>query len=304
MGAKAEQLAEHWNAMVRTAHGVLGSREEAEECAGQALLQVCEQNIANVTNLEAHMVTVAKRRAIDRRRHLERCRRRDLLLAGQERLESHDIADDVARQHEAVWMANEAQRLLDHRSLDALTRYAEGEHMPAIAAAHGLTEGATRTVLHRARKLLREVYTKGLAIFGLGWLLGRRPSRGTSAVAGLGTASLAAAVLPFAMSPVAPDHTVKPEATLVLLPAEVVAEQQTTKITAVAGASAQPQRTQAVSPSTPKSAKKNQVIIRGPGRATTRIETEHRGDEEYSDPVTIVLDCLAHFRHDPEQIGC
>jgi hypothetical protein len=42
-------------------------------------------------------------------------------------------------------------RLLDARSLDVLTRYAEGEAIASIAATHDLTEGAARTVLHRAR---------------------------------------------------------------------------------------------------------------------------------------------------------
>ena len=177
MAVEAEQLAGHWNAMVRSARNVLGSHEEAEECAGQAILQVCEQDIAEVVNLEAYMVTVAKRRAIDRLRHLDRARRRDQRLAAQSRLAEPDVAEDVARRSEAAWMAQEARRVLDGRSLDVLTRYAEGESIATIAASHELTAGATRTVLFRARRLLREIYARGLTVLGLGWLLGRRSTR-------------------------------------------------------------------------------------------------------------------------------
>jgi DNA-directed RNA polymerase specialized sigma24 family protein len=307
VASQSEQLAEHWGAMMRSARSVLGSRDEAEECAGQALLQVCEQDVSNVLNMEAYMVTVAKRRAIDRLRNLERSRRRDQLLGSQDRLLLNDPAEDVAQRSEARWMAGEAARLLDARSLDVLTRYAEGEAIASIAVTHDLTEGAARTVLHRARKLLREVYAKSLAVLGLGWLAGRRT--GPAAPAAVTLAAVVFVLSPFLPAQVGPTPGVAapPSGNRLTLesassPAALpVAASATLVLTVLPPpAAAAPEF-----PRTPAPLAHEVVAVSEPMGAKTVITRRQRGDHAtYDDPATVLVDCLKNFRLTASQIGC
>lgn len=194
MRVEAEGLADHWDAMVGTARGVLGTVDDAEECASEALLQVCEARPGDVLNMEAYLVTVAKRRAIDRLRHLDRARRRDARLAAREPLLVPDAAEDVARRDEARWMSMEAERLLDPRALELLRRVADGDDIHDISQALGMSTSAAQSALHRSRKLLREVYAKALALIGIGALAGRR-------VGSLSAPAIVAAALVLVPSP-------------------------------------------------------------------------------------------------------
>jgi len=90
----------------------LGCPDEARDCAAEAVRQVLDRQPTGVVNLEAYMVTVAKRRAIDRHRARERERRRDRRLAGQLATTVPDVAEGVASRAEACWADGEARALL------------------------------------------------------------------------------------------------------------------------------------------------------------------------------------------------
>jgi RNA polymerase sigma factor (sigma-70 family) len=302
MLANADDLALHWNAMVRSARGVLGSRAEAEDCAGQAMLQVCEQNLDLVVNLEAYMVTVAKRRAIDRRRHLERGRHRDQRLAAQERTSCDDHAEDVARRSEARWMAEQAERLLDARSMDILRRHADGEPMDSIAAFHHMREGAARTVLYRARKLLKEVYARGLAILGIGWAFARRTSAPTAAtLTALGVALLT--LMPnLSEQPPSSGALLQRQPGVAAAPAPSATQDPTpSRLTGMT-----PRKTSgAVRPrSSSTGVGPGPVIIQAPGGAGVKIEKERRGDETVHEPTEILLHCAENLQLTLQHIGC
>lgn len=294
----------HWRAMVRSARGVLGCPSEAEECAAQALLQVCQQDISRVDNLEAYMVTVANRRAIDRLRHLDRARRRDQLLATHEAAVINDHADDVARRSEAFWMAAQARTLLDGRSYDVLARYAEGEDMSSIAASHGISEGAARTVLHRARKLMRGVHAKTLALLALLWTLGRRASAPVPAVA-LATA-VSCLLLPNVGNHVGPTRpnaapTLETSALVVALPIEPEMVRVATEFGDL-GLERHAYEPRAAA--TTGHRERKATVIRAPLKSGVVIEKERRGGSQQSDPVAVVTDCLNNFKLSMQHIGC
>jgi hypothetical protein len=259
--------------------------------------------------MEAYMVTVAKRRAIDRLRNLERSRRRDQLLGSQDRLVLNDPAEDVAQRSEARWMAGEAVRLLDARSLDVLTRYAEGEAIASIAATHDLTEGAARTVLHRARKLLREVYAKSLAVLGLGWLAGRRAGPAAPAATAVTLAAVVFVLSPFLPAQVgpAPGIAAPPSGNRLTL------ESASSPATLPVAASATPVLTVLPPPAaaapelsrTPAPLTHDVVAVSEPLGAKTVVTRRQRGDHAtYDDPATVLVDCMTNFRITASQIGC
>ncbi|MDP9164824.1 MAG: hypothetical protein M3O32_01950 [Actinomycetota bacterium] len=99
---------DHWDAMVAASLNVLGSRDQAHDCAAEAMAQVLQRRPADIANLEAFMVTVAKRRAIDRHRARARDRRRDARLAGEAAITLPDLAEDIAARAEARWADEQA----------------------------------------------------------------------------------------------------------------------------------------------------------------------------------------------------
>ena len=105
---KHEEVWPHWEAMVSASRSVLGSSEDAYDCAAEAMAQVLERAPQDVVNAEAFLVTVARRRAIDHYRRGQRERRRDAQLAAYEQTSVVDIAEDVARRAEAAWAAGKA----------------------------------------------------------------------------------------------------------------------------------------------------------------------------------------------------
>lgn len=296
MKSDAERLNDHWGAMVRTAHSVLGDRTEAEECAAHALAQVYEQRPDDVLNMEAYLVTVAKRRAIDRLRGLERCRRRDARLSVQESAAVADVAEDVVRQAEARWMAAEAERLLAPPIFTLLRRVADGDDVAIIASDLGLTKSSAHTHLHRARKLLRGVYAKALAVLALGWLGLKRSALAAPVV-------LAAALVLAPALGAADDTNAAPttpalevEAIVTFLPAARPAPLAVPKRQ---GRSVSRQRPTSAMPVPPPVAR-----VAGPWGVGVVVEQRHRGTPEQDGVVKGALGCVRDFQVAVSHIGC
>jgi DNA-directed RNA polymerase specialized sigma24 family protein len=301
--ADVDVFAEHWGAMVRSARGVLGCAEDSEDCAGQALGQVCAQDTRDVANMEAYLVTIAKRRAIDSLRQADRARRLTARVANLSSDSSicPDIADAVARRDEARWITEEARRRLRPDVFALLRRVADGDQVHSVAADLGMSEPAARAHLNRARKLLRGVYRSAMAGLGLSWLATRR------ATPALVPATVAVAILasPWATPSEGPRSARLPQGTLSV--------PERTEISTPGSRSelARPPSL-AVTPLTPSqpggAVRKPEVrgelaTLDPPG--ATRVSVEERsGGQEGGNVVDDVVHCLTTVTVSSSHVGC
>lgn len=161
------QVWEHWDAMVCAARGVLGAQDGARDCAAEAMAQYLERHPADVANLEAFMVTIAKRRAVDQIRREERSRRREVKVGAQFALDVRDVAEDVVARAEAKWVDETARELLKPQVYRLVRMIADGVPLEQAAAALGMTDRAAQSHLLRARRSIRAALAKTLAALGL-----------------------------------------------------------------------------------------------------------------------------------------
>lgn len=291
--------------MVGTARGVLGTVDDTEECASEALLQVCEARPGDVLNMEAYLVTVAKRRAIDRLRHLDRARRRDARLAAREAMLVPDAAEDVVRRDEARWMSMEAERLLDPRALELLRRVADGDDIQEISRSLGMSTSAAQSALHRSRKLLREVYAKALALVGIGAVAGRR-------VGSLSAPAIVAAALVLVPSPTdAPDrapHDAPPrlQADQAQEPAESAPRSQELLKQPIGESLGHAAVPAAAVPPAPHASSENPPAVEVAGPLSSRVALEERNDNspDQDGLPEEVAHCLQSLQVTTQHVGC
>lgn len=299
----------HWNAMVRAAYRVLGDHGEAEECAAVALAQVYEQSPRGVLNAEAYLVTVAKRRAVDRLRVHARDRRRREALQAYVDDSMVDVAEDVTRQAEASWMAEQARRLLSDRSLQLLQRVADGHDVAQAARELGMTTASAHSHLHRSRKVLRAVYAKALAAVGVGWLGLKRSMVASPAVA----AVVAVTVLTLPNTTPSPERGLPPTAgssfpTPSSSPAVTTSLDVGVPVRRVTVTGELPLRRGVPSPSpsqyrpTPVPSPVAQAST--PLGGSVRVEQRHEGTDEDEGVVGGALACLQNTQVTMEHIGC
>jgi len=191
-GYGSADLWTHWDAMVRAARRVLGCRDRAEETAADVIAElVASPPNGDIRNLEAFLVTVARRRAIDRfRADLSARRRLERYAAGQQ---GHvvDASDAIAERDEAAWVDAQARLLLPERGYDVLRLVADGVPLEEVAHTLSITRRAAEGHLRRARITLRSALAKTIAALGL--LLGS--VKRSTATAGPATAVAASVVL-------------------------------------------------------------------------------------------------------------
>ena len=299
------ELEQHRAAMVRVARSVLDSRDEAEECASAAIVQVLEKLPDRVLNLEAYMVTVSKRRALDRLRTIARARRRDAQLAAQLDGIGFDVAEEVAARAEAKWISGEAERRLSPQSLRILTAKADGEDMRGVAQREGLTLRAAESDLFRSRRLLRSVWTRSLAGLTGVYALVRRTAPATLPAT--------AAAMAIALS-VAPNYTApEPQSTgRPTVPAASEIGRQaylTTAGKAIAGATASSTYDVNRPPLTTRRLRTSPMTTRSIAAArtplgSTFVQEQQHGSGPSGGPVDTILDCGRHLSTDPHHLGC
>jgi RNA polymerase sigma factor (sigma-70 family) len=165
---------EHWDAMIAASRKVLGSLDDAHDCAAEAMTQVLERQPDGVENLEAFMVTVAKRRAIDRYRAQQRGRRRERMLAAQVALTAPDFAEDVATRAEARWADETARAVLKPNVYRLVRMLADGVPLSDAAARLGMSDRAAESHLLRARRAVRGALGKTFGVLAAAFACGRR----------------------------------------------------------------------------------------------------------------------------------
>lgn len=174
---------------------------EAEDIVQETMLRAVRKGIA--LDAEPWLRTVAKRVAIDNSR-----RDREIASGGSAELElmarSEVSPEDQVLTREAVGAVRDALGTLPPRYRDALIAYVEEDESAAgVARRFGLSDGATWTLLCRARARLRtELERVGYAIF---IFVQRFGGSGDSETAGKGAAIAAAAIAALAIGGAAVD---------------------------------------------------------------------------------------------------
>jgi RNA polymerase sigma factor (sigma-70 family) len=203
--------------MVLAARPVVGSTDEARDCASEAIVQYLQRRPEDIDNLEAFMVTIAKRRAIDHARARTRARLRDDRFANEHVLTAPDVAEDIAARAEAFWADEQARRLLSPHVYELLRLVADGVPFPEVARRLDMSERAVQSHLHRARRLVRAALAKTLAALGLS-TASLRKWAGTPATAAPALAAafvVAVQVLGGSLAPAAPALELMPSTTVV-----------------------------------------------------------------------------------------
>jgi RNA polymerase sigma factor (sigma-70 family) len=203
--------------MVLAARPVVGSADEARDCASEAIVQYLEQRPDEVLNLEAFLVTIAKRRALDHARARTRARIRDDRYARATPLSAPDIAEDIAARAEAFWADEQARRLLSPHVYGLLRLVADGVPFPEVARRLDISERAVQSHLHRARCQVRAALAKTLAALGLA-AAGLRKWADTPVTAAPALAAafvIAVQILGGGPLPAEPDLTLLPSTTIV-----------------------------------------------------------------------------------------
>lgn len=146
---------------------MLGSREDAEECVNDMLLSVWNSIPPNLpVSLEAYLVTLVRRAAIDRLRTEHRQKR-----GGTQFAQALDELAEVLPANDHV--ENEVEQRELNRALQAfletltpetrhifMQRYFMSLPVQEIASANGMTAGAVKMSLMRTRTKLREYLGK------------------------------------------------------------------------------------------------------------------------------------------------
>ena len=296
---QAGRLLAHWPAMVGVCERVLNSREEAEDCASEALLAVLTAGGLdnNVRNEQAWLVQIAKRRAIDAVRREIRDRRRTVRLAAQANLGSDDVTEAVLDQAEARWLSRMAAEILPPLSAAVLDTVADGYSVGEAAAQLGMTKRAAESHLHRARTALRAAWAATLSL--VGWFVsGLR--RNAPAVSGtLLAAALAVLGSPLLHPPTGP-HLSQPEVPVLTMPLEVRVPAETpTRLAATTDARLVPASQRVHLPASTASPRTTRVSTPVVGIRLTR---EQRPSPD--DPVGSLLWCAQHVEVSWQRVGC
>jgi DNA-directed RNA polymerase specialized sigma24 family protein len=292
----ADEIWVHWDAMLAAGYSVLGCKQQAYECAADAVTQMLERPPRNVRNPEAFLVTVAKRRAIDRVRSHGSDRRRLERLVANTQLVEQDVAEAVTERAEAAWVDEQARTLLRPTAYRLLQLLADGVPIQEAALALGLTQRAAESHLLRARRLMRSAIAKTLVTLGvLGGILRRGVTKLPAAVAavsalflviphgsGLGQSSSRRSLAHFASSELR-----------TALPAR---HESRTQPSATPSAQNRERATFASAASTPRAAVQTSVVGVG----------TYDKDDGYqaSGPVDLVLHCAGNVRVEPGYVGC
>ena len=293
----------HWSAMVKVARSVLGCAADAEECAAAAIAQVLERQPRGIQNLEAFMVTVAKRRAQDRLRGKIRLRRRLTALCSTDHVP--DIGTAIADQDAEQWLVLEARRILTPRSFRLLEASGGAEPLAEIATREGMTVSAVKSDVRRSRAKLLSVWARASAALGALWAgLRRLPS----------TAPALATVAVFTFAPLlipAVDGLGSPDASPIIGVIEGERQLAPSVASWVEPAVSPVHRARSVLASTPRSrgSVKAPLVHESDPVGMTTVDADRHGAGPDAGPVGTLVECLNNVNpdpatFDPHHLGC
>ena len=162
--------------MIRSVYGKLcrqlafqitGSREDAEECVSDTLMEVWRSIPPNEPkSLRAYLAALTRRNAINRYQHERRLKRGGSQFAAalDEIAEIVPAAETVETELERRELLDQTAVLLrtlpDREKAIFLQRYYLAASVQSIAAQFGITQNAVKLSLRRTRKKLKEAFEK------------------------------------------------------------------------------------------------------------------------------------------------
>ncbi|MGA5559468.1 sigma-70 family RNA polymerase sigma factor [Streptomyces lavendulocolor] len=158
---EADQLAAAVRDAVRCCRAAGASKEEAEDAAHEAVVQLLalNQELAAVQDLRGWLVTAARRRMIDGARRDQRERLRLVRAAALDSSQALDPAEQVTNQALAHWLATEALVQLPDVTRKVCDATAAGLTPSQTANLLGLSVRSVESHLTRARRWLRRLAT-------------------------------------------------------------------------------------------------------------------------------------------------
>lgn len=292
---------------VREAARVLGQRDDAEDCAHDALLVALDRpELLDNARREAGWITVvARRRAVD---HIRRQARTAALSHSfgdpDQRLEP-DFSDEVASRLTAQVLAEDIAEL-PAATQSVLRQLAAGGTTADAAQALGITKRSADSHLHRARRHLRDRWMSALAALTGAFTLARRPARG--AVVAL-AATPVALLLAVAQEPQASALRTQPAGVPTIgHPAPTTVDRDlavvpvATAATEPAQAAQRPRSVEVASrPSTGPATREVAGVTAAPD---TSVTVTHKDDGEDTPPLVAIQRCLDELTVSATFIGC
>ncbi len=148
--------------LMKIAHNITGSREDAEECVNDALLKAWESiPPQNPELLSAYLGKLARNLAINRRKRQLADKRGggEAQLAFEELSEMIKSGENVEQEHDRRELTAELnaflEKLTEPKRKIFVRRYWYCDSVKIIAAEMGLTETCVSVTLHRIREKLR-----------------------------------------------------------------------------------------------------------------------------------------------------
>ena len=166
--AALEMIRSGYGALCRQlAYRITGSKEDAEECVSDTLLEVWRSIPPNVpVNLRAYLLSLTRRNAINRLQHERRLKRGGTQFAAalDEIAEIIPAAGTVETELEQRELLEKTAALLrtlpDREKAIFMQRYYLAAPVRAIAQQFGITQNAVKLSLRRTRKKLKEYFVK------------------------------------------------------------------------------------------------------------------------------------------------
>jgi RNA polymerase sigma factor (sigma-70 family) len=169
-GKSEATFAGEWARLVRLCARLTGDASVAEDLAQETLVEAWRQrHKLQQPEGQARWLSAIARHVC--RRWLSRHARRQVALDGAETLAGEDLEVELLRQEQAMQLAGALGTLPPATRELLVARYGEEASLHEIAGRMGLSEGAIKVRLHRARRQLRRAFDalSGGVPSGGGW---------------------------------------------------------------------------------------------------------------------------------------
>lgn len=294
---------------VREATRVLGQRDDAEDCAHDALLVALDRpELLDSARREAGWIAVvARRRAIDHIRRKARTGALSHSFGDPDQRREPDFADDVASRLAAKALSEDIAEL-PAATQSVLRQLAAGGTTADAARALGITKRSADSHLQRARRHLGDRWMSALTALTGAFTLARRPARG--AVVAL-AATPVALMLAVTQEPQSRALRTQPASVPAIGEPALTVERNPAVVAPLVAAAAEQVPTEAAPrprsvevANRPNTRSALREVVGVTPAPDTSVTVTHTGDGEDTPPVEAVQRCLDELTVSATYVGC